>query len=44
MKKIISLNLDEDLIHEIDKQRGQIPRSPYINTALIEWLRERSVV
>ena len=39
MKKVISLNLDEEVIKQIDKKRNGIPRSPYINKILEEWLK-----
>ena len=41
MKKVISLNLENEVIEQIDEARNGIPRSPYVNKILKEWLKKR---
>ena len=38
-KKVVSFNIDEEIIKEIDKRRGDIPRSTYINKLLLKLLK-----
>ncbi len=38
-QKVVSLNLDKDIVDEIDKQRDGIPRSLYINKILKKVLK-----
>lgn len=37
MKKDIAITLDEKVLEEIDKRRGLIPRSTYINAQFKNW-------
>ena len=41
MKKVYSLNFDKEVIEQIDIARNGIPRSPYINKILKEWLKKK---
>lgn len=41
MKKVYSLNLDKEVIDQVDISRNGIPRSPYINKILKEWLKKK---
>ena len=34
MKKTISITIDKQLLSKIDENRGDIPRSPFINNIL----------
>ena len=38
MKKIVSISIEERLIESIDKSRGQISRSSYIESMVRGWL------
>jgi len=38
MKKKISITIDEDLLEEVDRVRGRVPRSGFIEEALEEML------
>jgi len=42
MKKKISITIDEDLLEKVDKIRGRVPRSGFIEEALEEKLNEKS--
>lgn len=41
MKKIITLSIEEDLLSNVDSERGLIPRSPYISFLITEKLKEK---
>ncbi|MDN5845541.1 MAG: hypothetical protein L0H53_04625 [Candidatus Nitrosocosmicus sp.] len=41
--KIISLNLSRKLLREIDLERGEIPRSRYVNRLLEDALKEKLI-
>lgn len=41
IKKVISINIDKDIVDKIDKKRNGVPRSPYINKILRQWLRKK---
>ena len=40
VKLITSISLSEELIHSIDKSRGLIPRSSYIEFLLVDFLNK----
>ena len=41
MKKVYSLNLEKELIDKMDVLRNGIPRSPYVNKILEQWLKKK---
>ena len=38
-KKVVSVNMDIEILKEIDKQRGDIPRSTYINKLILKIMK-----
>ena len=41
MRKHYDVTLDEDVLKQVDKKRGIIPRSTLINDLLKKWLEEK---
>ena len=39
IKKRVTLNMDEDILNKIDKLRGDINRSVYVNKLLLKSLK-----
>jgi len=38
-KKVVSFNIDEEIIEKIDKLRGDVPKSTYVNKLLLKLLQ-----
>ena len=38
-KRVVAFNMDEEIINEIDKQRGDVNRSLYLNKLLLKLLK-----
>lgn len=44
MRNRICLSLDENLIRKVDSERGEIPRSRFVEKVVVNWLKKKEKV